>query len=120
MSGAVSSARYRVVVEEVRSADDFILLVDLGVDGLFKRTRARLFGVDAPNAYKAHPDTEAGKLREEIRRMVSSASCDIVLVNEGRGGWLVDLFVHVSANEPVHVNRALQARGYVYERRSVE
>lgn len=117
---ADTGIRYKVIVEEVHSADDFILLVDLGVDGLFKRTRARLHGVDAPNAYKVRADAEAGRLRDEVKRMVMGAHCEIGLVSEGRGGWLIDLYMHSSATGEVHVNSALRARGYIYERRDAE
>src|SRR5690606_1032190 len=102
---ADTGIRYKVIVEEVHSADDFILLVDLGVDGLYKRTRARLHGVDAPNAYKVRADTDAGRLRDEVKRMLASAPCEVAIVSEGRGGWLVELYMHSSATgEIVHVN----------------
>lgn len=104
---------YEAKVEEVHSGDDFVLLVNLGVDGLFKRTRVRLHGVDAPNAYKAGPDTEAGKVRDEIRKRIGSR-CLIELVAEGKGGWIVDMTVFDTDNQPIHLNKSLRDKGYVY------
>lgn len=100
-------------MEEVHSGDDFILLVNLGVDGLFKRTRVRLHGVDAPNAYKAGPETEAGKVRDEIRKRIGSR-CMIELITEGKGGWIVNMTLFDAQNQPTCLNKILQERGYVY------
>jgi hypothetical protein len=105
--------RYEARVEEVHSGDDFILLVDLGIDGLFKKVRARLFGVDAPNAYRARPDSEAGRIRDEVRALVGSR-CVIELVSTGKGGWIVTLLYHDTAGVTRALNQLLQARGYVY------
>lgn len=99
-------------VEEVHSGDDFIAMVDLGVDGLFKKTRIRLHGVDAPNAYKAGPDTEAGKVRDEIKRL-TTGKCYIGIISEGRGGWVAEVSVDRNG-ERVNINELLRGRGYVY------
>lgn len=104
---------YDAKVEEVHSGDDFILLVDLGVDGLHKRTRARLLGVDAPNAYRAKPDTEAGKVRDEVKRLVCG-KCKVELVSEGKGGWIVILQAYTGDKASININEMLQSRGYVY------
>lgn len=104
---------YEARVEEVHSGDDFILLVNLGVDGLFKRTRVRLHGVDAPNAYKAGPDTEAGRIRDEIRKRIGT-KCIVELVTEGKGGWVVVMTVFDADNQPLCLNTSLRERGYVY------
>lgn len=110
----VSTARvFEARVEEVHSGDDFILLVNLGVDGLFKKTRARLHGVDAPNAYRASPASEAGKVRDEIRKRVGSR-CLVELITEGKGGWIVNMTVFDNDNQPICLNKVLQERGYVY------
>lgn len=105
---------YAAKVEEVHSGDDFILLIDLGVDGLFKRTRCRLHGVDAPNAYKAKADTEAGVIRDEVKRLVSMGRCQVELIAEGKGGWIVRLHVIDPAGLVIDVNAMLRNRGYVY------
>lgn len=101
-------------LEEVHSGDDFIFMVDLGIDGLFKRTRCRLHGVDAPNAYKAKADSEAGLVRDEVRKAVLSGKCMVELVSEGRGGWIVRLHVVDPAGRIVNINTMLRDRGYVY------
>lgn len=108
-----TSRIFEAKVEEVHSGDDFILMVNLGIDGLHKRTRARLHGVDAPNAYKSRPETEAGKVRDEVKRLVGE-KCLVELVAEGKGGWIVDMTIFDSANQPVNLNTLLQARGYIY------
>lgn len=105
---------YEVTTYEVHSGDDFVFMVDLGVGGLFLRTRCRLHGVDSPNAYKAKPDTEAGELREEIRRLLSRGRCFIEVISEGRGGWIVKLTVVPHDGDPICVNTMLRQRGYVY------
>lgn len=104
---------YEAKVEEVHSGDDFIVLVNLGVDGLYKKTRVRLYGVDAPNAYKARPDTEAGKVRDEAKLLVNG-KCLIEVVSEGKGGWIVNMTVFDESNQPICLNTFMRERGYVY------
>ena len=101
-------------VEEVHSGDDFILLIDLGVDGLYKRTRCRLYGVDAPNAYKAKADTEAGLVRDEVKRLVAAGRCLVELVSEGKGGWIVRMHIIDSSGHDFDLNSLLRDQGYVY------
>lgn len=103
---------YEAKIEEVHSGDDFILLVDLGVDGLYKRVRARLHGVDAPNAYKAGPGTEAGIVRDEVKNMLGGR-CRVDVVSEGKGGWVVRLHTHTVTGF-VCINDVLRDKGYVY------
>lgn len=105
---------YAAKVEEVHSGDDFILFIDLGVDGLFKRTRGRLHGVDAPNAYKAKAETEAGLVRDEVKRLIAGGRCHIELVSEGKGGWIVKMSITDSHNQVTDLNSVLRERGYVY------
>jgi hypothetical protein len=105
---------YCAKVEEVHSADDYILLVNLGVDGLFKRVRVRLAGVDTPNAYKASADTEAGKVRDECKKILSNR-CRIEVVSEGKGGWIVRMYTHETDTEVICINDLLCSRGYVYK-----
>jgi hypothetical protein len=104
---------YDARVEEVHSGDDFILLVELGVDNLFKKIRARLHGVDAPNAYRAGPDTEAGVVRDEVRAMCAQGKCRISVVSEGKGGWVVRLYVQ-SGEQDICVNDVLRDKGYIF------
>ena len=105
---------YAVKVEEVHSGDDFMLLVDLGIDGLFKRTRCRLHGVDAPNAYKAKAETEAGNVRDEVKRLVATGRCHVEVVAEGKGGWIVCLLVTDGTGNTTSINNLLRDMGYIY------
>lgn len=105
---------FDAMVEEVHSGDDFLLMVDLGIGGLYKKTRARLHGVDAPNAFRAGPQTTAGRVRDEVRTLVLAKRCRVTLLSEGRGGWIVTLETHGTDGEWINVNRMLQERGYVY------
>lgn len=104
---------YEAKVEEVHSGDDFIVMVNLGIDGLFKRTRVRLYGVDAPNAYKAKADTDAGRVREEAKLLVGG-KCLLEVVSEGKGGWIVNMTVFDTSNQPICLNTLMRDRGYVY------
>lgn len=104
---------YGAKVEEVHSGDDYLLLVNLQVDGLYKLVRVRLFGVDTPNAYRASADTEAGKLRDEIRKILNG-KCIIDLVTEGKGGWIVKMYTHEPDGARVCLNDMLRERGYVF------
>lgn len=106
---------FDAVVEEVHSGDDLLVLVDLGVDGLYKRVRARLQGVDTPSAFRATKDTEAGKIRDYVRGIVSRGKCRVALHSEGKGGWLVTLLVNNDVST-FNVNDDLMVKGYVYGR----
>jgi hypothetical protein len=111
-------SRYKAVVEKVHSGDDLILMVDLGVDSLYKRVRARLQGVDTPDAYKANAETEAGRIRERVRRLVSHKHCIVDVHTTGKGGWVVTLYVALDNEELMNVNDVLRAMGFVYNRSS--
>jgi hypothetical protein len=104
---------YEVVVEEVHSGDDLVLMVDLGVDGLFKKVRARLRGVDTPSAFRAGKASEAGELRDAVRAIVAQGKATVELHSHGRGGWMVTLLVSTRDGE-INVNETLIAKGYVY------
>jgi len=106
--------KYEVEVEEVHSGDDLVLLVNLGVDGLFKRVRARLKGVDTPSAFRALKDTEAGEVRDFMRGLVLKNKCSIDLHAHGKGGWMVTLYV-AKDDGLLNVNDLLIQKGYVYQ-----
>lgn len=108
-----ASQVYVCRIEEVHSGDDFIAMVELGVASLFVRTRVRLAGVDAPNAFRLGPETAAGKVRDEVKKILGSGKCSIRLVTEGRGGWVAEVEVETPSGI-VNINRLLQERGYVY------
>lgn len=104
---------YEAKVEEVHSGDDFIVMVNLGIGGLFLKTRVRLHGVDAPNAYKSRSDTEAGRVRDEAKQLVNGR-CLIEVVSEGKGGWIVNMTIFDESNQPICLNTLMRDRGYVY------
>jgi endonuclease YncB( thermonuclease family) len=98
-----------------------VALVDLGVDSLFKRTRIRLDGVDTPDAFKSGKDTEAGKVREQIRELVMGRPCSIDIKSMGKGGWKVVLMVKQPNQEDhTNVNQLLIEQGYVFKRQQRE
>jgi len=105
---------YYCEVREVISGDDLILLVDLNIDDLYKRVRARLMGVDTPSAYKQDEDAEAGRVRGEVRKMTRNRRCRINVYSQGRGGWLVTLFIVHPDNTEVEINKVLRDMGFVY------
>lgn len=109
--------RYKVRVEEVLSGDDLILLVDLGVDGLFKKVRARLHGVDTPDAYRKSPDSEAGKVRNAVRAAVSGKNCLAELHSDRKSGWIITLYVEEGSGSGFCLNDRLTSQGYVYNSR---
>lgn len=107
--------QFEVKVEEVHSGDDLVLMVDLGVDGLHKRVRARLKGVDTPSAFRAKCDTEAGAVRDTLKSLVSRGPARVVLHSYGRGGWLVTLLILPERSAELNVNDLLMQQGYVYQ-----
>lgn len=106
---------FECTVEEVHSGDDLILMVDLGVDALYKKVRARLAGVDTPDAYKAGQDTEAGEVRELVRKLTRDKKCFLDLQNFGKGGWIVVLHIKDSNGEALNLNQYLMEQGHVYQ-----
>lgn len=105
---------FPVDVVEVHSGDDLVLMVDLGVDGLYKRVRARLRGVDTPSAFRAAKDTEAGVLRDTLKSLVTGRKCWVNVASFGKGGWIVTLFTEDGAGEVENINDTLIQNGYVY------
>lgn len=102
-------------VTEIRSGDDLVVLVDIGVDQLYKKVRVRLEGVDTPDAFRESGDTEAGRVREEVRQMVRHKQCWVEVCALGKGGWKVILYAE-GDGDPINVNEFLKAKGYVFKR----
>lgn len=115
-----SEKHFAVEVEEVHSGDDLILMVDLGVDGLHKRVRARLKGVDTPSAFRAKGGTEAGAVRSTLKGMLATGTCAIALHSAGKGGWMVTLFVSDASGATTNINDYLIQQGYVYQTKKQE
>lgn len=110
--------RYNCDVIEVHSGDDLIVFVDLEVDGLYKRVRIRLAGVDTPDAYLKSVETVAGQVREQIRRQTIGHACQIDVHSQGRGGWKVTLWAATEdSDDLVNVNASLIDQGFVFKGR---
>lgn len=112
-------ARFRCDIIEVHSGDDMVCLADLEIDGLYKKTRIRLAGCDTPDAYQQPADTPAGQVRETVRKLVTGRQCMIVVHTQGRGGWVVTLFVQEGDDpgELTNVNEVLINDGHVFRNR---
>ena len=108
--------RYVCEVQEVHSGDDLIVMADLEHDSLYKRTRIRLQGVDTPDAYKEKANTQAGSVRDQVRRLVTNKKCVIEVHAEGKGGWIVTLFVK-EEGEWLNLNQRLIDMGFVYQKK---
>ena len=102
-------------IEQVKSGDDILALVDLGIDSLFKMVRLRLRGVDVPSAHLAAPSTEAGKVRDMVRQHVLGRECNIQVYSMGKGGWVVTLYVQDADGQIVNLNSLLIREGYIYK-----
>ncbi len=99
-------------VKEVYSADDMLIQVDLLIAGVQIQKRARLHGVDAPDAFKKSPDSEGGRLRDEVRRLVKG-TCKISIVKEVKGDLIVTLFYDRQGAQ-VNLNEELRERGFIF------
>ena len=104
---------YQCKVLEVRSGDDLIIMVDLNIDDLFKRVRARLRGVDTPSGHKENPNTVGGKIRGDVSRLVKNRECRIDVHSQGKGGWVVTMHV-TSEGKEMELNAYLREKGFVY------
>ena len=111
------NTRFKAVVEEVHSGDDLVLMVDLNIDCLYKKVRARLAGVDTPDAYKAQAGTQAGTIRDRVRKLIMGKPCFIDLQAQGRGGCIIILWVRSGKddNEAQNINEMLKEEGFIYE-----
>lgn len=107
---------FGAVMWEVHSGDDLILLVDLGVDDLYKKVRVRLKGVDTPDAHKASGSTIAGKVRDRVKQLLSHRDLNIIVHAMKPRGWLVTLFVNTDKDELVNLNDLLASEGFVFKR----
>lgn len=108
--------RYRAKVLEVHSGDDMIVMADLNIDGLHKKIRVRLDGVDAPDAYKAAPDTEAGIVRNTVRDLVMRNDCYIDVHKTTPRYWMVTLHAILDGVD-TSINKYLADKGYIFSHR---
>lgn len=109
---------YLAEVQQVMSGDDLYLMVDLGVDGLHKKVRARLKGVDTPDAYRAKPDSKAGNIRSDVAKLVEGKTCRIVTTvgRPNTASWPIVLFFSTPEGE-INLNDMLIAQGYIYHKK---
>ncbi len=108
---------YTGEVMEVRSGDDLLVLINLNMDGLFKKTRVRLKGVDVPSAFCMSGNTEPGRIRDELKALVKGASCRLLVHNYGKNnsGWLATLFVKPYGQDiEININQMFIDKGYVF------
>lgn len=106
--------QYACEVREVFSGDDLVVLIDLGVEGLWKRQRVRLHGVDTPNAVKAGEDTEAGKVRRRVRQIARGKRGIFTVVSRNMNSWVGTLEVE-SPSGAIDLNAMLIAEGYIFK-----
>lgn len=102
-------------VLDVHSGDDLIVLADLGMDGLYKKVRVRLKGVDTPDAYHSGPETEAGKIREYVKQLVKGKKVFMEVHNIVKHGtnWVVTIYLGDDSNSQ-SLNAMLIDMGYVF------
>jgi endonuclease YncB( thermonuclease family) len=109
---------YEARVEQVTSGDDLYLSVSIGFDGLYKRVRVRLDGVDTPDAYMkpADSDSLAAQIRKEVTDKLQDKKVRIRVLAIRNNSWSVIL--HYPDNDTeINLNDELVARGYIYEGR---
>lgn len=101
----------------VVSGDDLVLMVDLGVDGLYKRTRVRLRGVDVPTAFNAPADSLGSLVRNEVDSLVSNRNLAVDVYEQSRRGWIVVVRIPDNDGEEKNLNDYLIGQGYVFSGR---
>jgi len=104
-------------VKSVVSADDIILMLNLGHDGLYRLTRCRLIGVDAPSAFNG-TDKEAVVLKDFVSKALNqSAESYIEVSSYLNNSWLVSLFTKDPETKVyTNLNKVLISNGYVFKR----
>lgn len=107
--------QYEGEVVEVFSGDDMIVMIDLGVEGLHKKQRVRLFGVDAPNAMNAGPGTDAGRVRSHVKNLCKNRKIHLEIVSRSIKSWVAKVSIQ-GGEVPYDLNADLVAQGYEYKR----
>lgn len=106
---------YEGEVQDVFSGDDIIVLVDLGIEELFKRVRVRLHGVDTPNGLGASKDSEAGKVRSYVRQLCKSKRVRLEIVSKNVSSWVCKVVILTETGD-FDLNADLAKQGYQYKR----
>jgi hypothetical protein len=99
----------------VFSGDDLVLLIDLGLEDLYKKKRVRLDGVDTPSAINQGPDTEAGKVRTYVHDLLKRKKLKFTITANAANSWIGVLTVQCPAG-PIVLNEVLIAQGYKFNR----
>lgn len=109
---------YSCEVRDVFSGDDLVVFVDLGVEDLWKKKRIRLLGVDTPNAVNAGEDTEAGRIRRQIRQIARGRRGILTVASKNLSSWVGTLVVEAptAPNGVINLNQLLLEQGYVFKR----
>lgn len=107
--------KFNAEVKDVFSGDDLMVMVELGVDDLYKKKRVRLYGVDTPNAVGLGPDTEAGQIRTWVLELVRKRKVVLTVMSRTHSSWVCVVEVH-APNSVVNLNDALIAKGYKFNR----
>lgn len=105
---------YAAVLDSVISADDLIVMVDLGVHELYKRMRVRLAGVDAPNAIGEPDDSDAGQLRSLVRRLIGRNRLRVTVEQERAQSWICVVEVKRPSGGYLNLNAHLMQMGHVF------
>jgi len=104
---------YIVEVKQVISGDDILVMAELSPDDIYKKVRCRLEGVDTPDGYRQDKDSPAGKVRELVRKLVKNQKCSVIVKNQSRKDWIVEMFIH-DGDKKLNLNAYLISEGYVY------
>lgn len=120
MEAQPKSEQYPCEVREVYSGDDLVVLIDLGVENLWRKTRVRLLGVDTPNAANAPDDSPAGKIRKAVRQLVKHRRGIFTVHSKSHNSWVGTLLVETPGTPGgvTNLNQHLISQGYVFERSS--
>lgn len=104
-------------VKNIYSADDLILMLDLGHDGLYRLTRCRLVGVDAPSTFNSKNE-EAVNLKNFVSKALNLSSESFIEVSSYlTNSWLVVLYTKDPKTQAfVSLNQVLINNGYVFKR----
>lgn len=111
---------YPCLVVDVFSGDDLVAMVDLKVEGLWKKQRIRLFGVDTPNAVGMGDDTEAGGVRRQVRALARNRRGVLRVHAKNHTSWICSLIIEADASHggTIDLNEWLRTRGYIYNRKA--
>lgn len=102
-------------VIEVYSGDDLMVMVNLGVDDLYKRRRVRLHGVDTPNAVGLSANTEAGKMRAYVRDLCRDKKVRITVMAQNMRSCVAVVEV-LGKDGAININEDLISKGYKFIR----